>query len=599
MQRRSSLVPLVLIGAVIFGTGPLVTLVTDATWFGAAGYGPVFRTMMVTRIVLGLAMGVVAFGLVGGSGLWAARVTAGQQPSPRMVRADNPVGQVLAATPLTTLTTVLGLFVAMLSGLAASTWWGDVLLAKEGVRFGFDDPVYALDASFYIFVLPLVMEIRSALATLLFVALLVSVGVYVTHGGARLKLVKVPDGMRAEGVEVLPGARNHVALLASVMVLLMALGAYLQRYTLLYDQGGLFAGPGYADLFGTMPLLTVQAVAMVGASFGLWVGLSRMNVLALSAAGALALLGNGLSSVYPGLLQRFSVDPNELTREGPQIVDHIEATRHAFDLDTVVELPLSGEAQLTREDIEANHATIENVRLWDHRPLLETFAQVQEIRTYYEFQSVDNDRYRIDGDLRQGARQVEQGVEAFSDPVELGDHEVELGPFAGSRLALSLHVGRDAGDRGHGVLELVRQGAGHRLEALLACLAGLRSSLLCGQEQLRAVVVALHENADEHRAHSHGNDHHHRLDHQGQVGAGRGEQLRWGKPGRRARHFCRREDDHEDGEVAIECRSPLAQQVREHDGGRRKDQHERTVRTAGDDDDFALHHPNHQEDGQG
>ena len=124
-------------------------------------------------------------------------------------------------------------------------------------------------------------------------------------------------------------------------------------------------------------------------------------MLALSAAGALALLGNGLSSVYPGLLQRFSVDPNELTREGPQIVDHIEATRYAFDLDRVVELPLSGEARLSRADIEANQATIENVRLWDHRPLLETFAQVQEIRTYYEFQSVDNDRYRIDGDLRQ------------------------------------------------------------------------------------------------------------------------------------------------------------------------------------------------------
>ena len=401
MQRRTSWLPIILFGALFFGTGPLVTLITDATWFDAAGYGSVFRTMMSMRIALGAAMALVAFGIVGGSGWWAARVTAGKQPSPRVVRADNPVGQVLANTPLSTLTLGAGALVAALSGLAASTWWGDVLLAVQGIRFGYDDPVYGLDAGFYIFLLPLVMQVRGALATLIFVAILVSVGVYATHGGAKLKLVQAGDSLRAEGVEVLPGARTHVALLASILVLLMALGAYLQRYTLLYDQGGLFAGPGHADLYGTMPLLAVQAVMMVGASFGLWVGISRMNVLALSAAGALALLGNGLASVYPGLLQRFSVDPNELTREGPQIVDHIEATRHAFDLDTVVELPLSGEAQLTREDIEANHATIENVRLWDHRPLLETFAQVQEIRTYYEFQSVDNDRYRIDGDLRQ------------------------------------------------------------------------------------------------------------------------------------------------------------------------------------------------------
>jgi len=401
MQRRSPLIPLLLIAAVLFGLGPLVTLITDATWFGAAGFAGVFQTMMVTRIALGVAMALLAFLIVAGSGRWAARVTGGRQPNPRVVKADNPVGQLLANTPLTTMTTVLGVIVAGLSGLAASTWWADVLLATQGVSFAWDDPVYGLDAGFYIFVLPVVLQIRGALATLVFVSLLVAVGVYATHGGAKLKLVQVDGGLQAQGVEVLPGARTHVALLASVLVLLMALGAYLQRYTLLYDQGGLFAGPGYADLYGTLPLLTVQAVAMIGASFGLWWGISRMSVLALSGAGALALLGNGVASVYPGLLQRFSVDPNELTREGPQIVDHIEATRHAFDLDRVVELPLSGDAKLTRSDIEANTATIENVRLWDHRPLLETFAQVQEIRTYYEFQSVDNDRYRIDGDLRQ------------------------------------------------------------------------------------------------------------------------------------------------------------------------------------------------------
>jgi uncharacterized membrane protein (UPF0182 family) len=72
-------------------------------------------------------------------------------------------------------------------------------------------------------------------------------------------------------------------------------------------------------------------------------------------------------------------------------------TRRAFALDRVEERELSGDALLTAADISRNADTLENVRLWDHQPLLETFGQIQEIRTYYEFGAVDNDRYRIDG----------------------------------------------------------------------------------------------------------------------------------------------------------------------------------------------------------
>ena len=101
------------------------------------------------------------------------------------------------------------------------------------------------------------------------------------------------------------------------------------------------------------------------------------------------------------MLQRFVVTPNEQARETPFIQHNIDATRRAFALDSVEERELSGDALLTRDDIARNAATLENVRLWDHQPLLETFGQIQEIRTYYDFVSVDNDRYHINGALRQ------------------------------------------------------------------------------------------------------------------------------------------------------------------------------------------------------
>ncbi len=104
---------------------------------------------------------------------------------------------------------------------------------------------------------------------------------------------------------------------------------------------------------------------------------------------------------YASLLQRFAVTPNEQVRETPFMEYNIAATREAFALDRVEERELRGEATLTRKDIEANRGTLDNVRLWDHQPLLETFGQIQEIRTYYDFVSVDNDRYQINGQNRQ------------------------------------------------------------------------------------------------------------------------------------------------------------------------------------------------------
>ena len=107
------------------------------------------------------------------------------------------------------------------------------------------------------------------------------------------------------------------------------------------------------------------------------------------------------SSVSATLMHRFVIAPNEQVRETPFIEHNIKATRQAFALDNVEEREVSGDALLTRADIDANDATLGNVRLWDHEPLLQTFSQIQEIRTYYDFVSVHNDRYMIDGQYRQ------------------------------------------------------------------------------------------------------------------------------------------------------------------------------------------------------
>ena len=127
--------------------------------------------------------------------------------------------------------------------------------------------------------------------------------------------------------------------------------------------------------------------------------LPRYGLLAVGGYLAVAFLGRGL---FPLAVQKFVVAPTELTRETPYLRYHIAATRQAWGLDSVEVRELAGEAGLTLADIRANGPTIENVRLWDREPLLQTFGQLQEIRTYYDFVSVDDDRYSIDGSLPSG-----------------------------------------------------------------------------------------------------------------------------------------------------------------------------------------------------
>ncbi|MEM6927738.1 MAG: UPF0182 family protein, partial [Myxococcota bacterium] len=403
MRSRFTLWFVIAAAVLLFGGGQAVaTFVTDGQWFATLGHFDVFRIQLVTQIALGVAGGLVAFLIVGGSAGFAAR-HAGPPPRPRALgpEDDNPLAAMLASTSPRTIATVLSLGVAGLAGISVAGWWEDLLLLVNGTPFGITEPVWDLDAAFYVFDLPFIVRIQGALSMLLGVAVVVTFGLYVTRGIVTVEFEQQDGQMVASGLTVPAEVRRHIATLVAAMLVMWAIGTFLQRFEIMYAQDGRFPGPGYSDLNGTLPLLTVQAVATVLAAVVAFIGIDRGSLGTATLAGLLVGGSSLLTSFYPSLLQRFSVDPNELSREGPQIVDHIEATRHAFDLDGIEEQTLAGTEELDRADIDANEGTIENIRLWDHEPLLDTFSQVQEIRTYYGFYGVDNDRYVIDGKLRQ------------------------------------------------------------------------------------------------------------------------------------------------------------------------------------------------------
>src|SRR6266566_1528491 len=228
------------------------------------------------------------------------------------------------------------------------------------------------------------------------------------------------------------------ALLLAVLFVLTALRVYFVRLpgTLFSTNGPLF-GASYANLHGTIIGLKLAGLAaLVGAALVVAGArskrLGRNALLAVAIYFGVSLLG---VVVYPAVVQRLIVAPNELSKETPQLRYHIDATRRAWGLDRVLVRDLSSEAALTERDIQANRTTIDNVRLWDRDPLLQTFGQLQEIRTYYDFVSVDDDRYIIDGRYRQ----------VMLSPRELNAASLPTRTFINERLTFTHGMGLTLG----------------------------------------------------------------------------------------------------------------------------------------------------------
>jgi uncharacterized protein len=392
---RRRLVPILLAAAfgAVFLFPAFSALLADWWWFREIGYQVVFIRELTTRLLLFLA----ASGLT--AGVLYLNLRAAQRgllPDPVVLQLGGPgTLRVDVSSALRRLTLPVSLAFGLLAGFAATPAWDLVLQVIHRTPFGIADPVFSRDIGFYVFTLPALAAGLGFLNTLAVVPLLLLVPLYWMRGDFVL-------GPRRLMIE--PSAGLHLGLLLAATFLLIALRLWLVEIPgLLYSTTGPLIGASYTDLHARLPALRVSAPVAVIAAVAVVIGavqrrLPRYAVLAIGGYLGVALLGRGL---FPMAMQKFVVAPTELTRETPYLRHHIAATRQAWGLDSVEVRELTAEAGLTLADIRANAPTIENVRLWDREPLLRTFGQLQEIRTYYDFVSVDDDRYWIDGTYRQ------------------------------------------------------------------------------------------------------------------------------------------------------------------------------------------------------
>jgi uncharacterized protein len=371
----------------------LINLHADVLWFREVGFLRVYTTEILARLALFAGVAGLAFAVLYGSARFAQR---GPVINPFVLQGE-PGGPALNLTEMVRrLTLPLSLVVATFMGLSATGWWMTILQALHRVDFGTADPLFGRDVGYYVFTLPLLATVLGFLSALAALTLLATLATY----WVRRDIVLAPNGQ----LRVEPTAGRHVAVLGAAFMLLLAAGIVLVRVPgLLYSTTGPLIGASYTDLHAARPGLWASAAAAVLGAAVLLVYAWRMRVTrgALIAVGGYVLVSVLARGAYPAVVQRFFVAPTELTRERPFLKNHIDMSRRAWGLDAVESRELSGQARITLADVQAHAATIENVRLWDREPLSQTFSQLQEIRTYYDFVSVDDDRYWIDGRYRQ------------------------------------------------------------------------------------------------------------------------------------------------------------------------------------------------------
>jgi uncharacterized protein len=391
-RRWTRLLPALVLVALLAVASQSIPLYAEWLWFDAVGFSSVFLTILLTQSLLALVFGGICFPI-----LYVNLSLIHRSPATDvLIELEDHLGlpsRFILEPYVKRFLLPVTAGLSLVAAVQAVGQWEAALHFLYLTPFQAQDPLFHQDLSFYIFRLPFLNFIYQWLMVVLVVTTVLVALAYILYRGIQFT---------AQGLRLSPWARIHLLILIGAMLLLKAWGYHLSTYDLLFSPRGVVFGASYTDVFATLPALRLLTVLVAACSLLCFAQIWR-DRLKLLFIGLAALLGAAVVGqiVYPNLLQRFRVVPNELDLESPYIVQNIQFTRAAYGLDRIEEVEFPAEENLTMADLRKNELTINNIRLWDTRPLLATFAQIQEIRTYYKFVDVDVDRYRINGRYQQ------------------------------------------------------------------------------------------------------------------------------------------------------------------------------------------------------
>ncbi len=372
---------------------------TDYLWFDSLGQGSVFTGVVGAKVALAAIFTGVFFVILFANLLIADRIAPRFRPAGPEEDLIERYHELVGSRTGLVRVGVAVLF-AVITGIGASSHWHEWILFTNRVDFGRDDPLFGTDIGFYVFQLPFLRFVTGWLFAALVIVLIITAVAHYLNGG-----IRVNNPLQ----RVTPQVKAHVSVLLGALALVKAAGYWLQQYGLTTSTRGTVDGATYTDVNVQLPairlLLLISLFAFLLFIVNIW---RRGWVLPVLAVGLWAFVAMIAGGIVPALVQKFRVEPSESSKERVYIDRNIEATREGMGLADVEVAPFvpPGErdlGDLTDEDLAANADTINNIRLWDPNPLIlgQTYAQLQEVRGFYQIRDVDVDRYELDGRTRQ------------------------------------------------------------------------------------------------------------------------------------------------------------------------------------------------------
>ena len=361
----------------------------DWLWFKSVNFTSVWSTVLMTKVVLFVAAGLVTATLI----LLNVVIAYKRRPLyvPMTVEADNLERYRGQIEPIKRWV-VLGLGAALFyfAGTSGSMLWSTWLLFKNSTPFGVKDAQFNMDISFFAFRLPFWQTLIAWGISTLVLAIIASAIVHYLYGGIRLQVQEDRTTV---------AARVQLSVLLGGVVLLKAVAYWFDRYALALKENKLITGLTYTDVNAVLPAKAILAAIAVVCALLFFANIVRRSWVLPAAGTALLVISSVLiAGIYPGAIQQFQVKPSESSKEAPYIQRNIDATRSAYGLDNVEVNDYQATLTASAGQLADDAATIANIRLMDPNVLSATFRQLQQIKPYYAFpESLDFDRYTIDG----------------------------------------------------------------------------------------------------------------------------------------------------------------------------------------------------------
>lgn len=395
--------------------GSIIMFSTDYMWFKEVGYTDTFLTKLKSQISIGIPVFIVL----------SILLYAYINKLKKRYYKETEIVDVQKNKTINFFAKIISVVISFIFSInITSTLWFEILQFINGEKFNMNDPLFNHDVSFYMFKLPLINTLVGFIINILFLLIIVTVAFY--------GYIAVKKGIRkiSEQFENVTDFRpqqldlsmvfnkkfaamiiNQTSVIGFLIFIFFGINFFLKTYDLLYSRLGRVFGAGYTDIFITLNLYRLLAAGCVISAFGFFVGARKRNLKVALALPAVLIVVSIAVTGFSGAVEKFVVEPDQLSKESKYMGYSIKSTQEAYELNKVEKIEFPADDNLTLSDIEKNREVIENIRINDQEPLIQVYNQLQGIRPYYTFNDVDVDRYTIDGNYKQvflSARELDQ-----------------------------------------------------------------------------------------------------------------------------------------------------------------------------------------------